>query len=241
MPSVFGALMRALRDTLRPRILAVLFLPMVGAIVLWSVLGWFFWDGWIDALRTAIDGTAFGRWLVSAGAAWFVGSMSALLVLAVLLPAVLVTAMLITEVIAMPVIVSIVEREYPGLAKRGGGSIIGSVLNALGAVVIFGLLWIATLPLWFTGIGALVVPVLNSAYLNQRLFRYDALADFASRDEYREIVTRVSGRLYALGVLLAPTYYVPFVNLAAPVVSGLAFTHFCLGELARSRALRGEV
>jgi hypothetical protein len=30
-------------------------------------------------------------------------------------------------------------------------------------------------------------------------------------------------------------YYVPVVNLAAPVLSGLAFTHFCLAELARLR------
>jgi hypothetical protein len=44
------------------------------------------------------------------------------------------------------------------------------------------------------------------------------------------------GRLYALGLLLALLYYVPFVNLIAPVVSGLAFTHFCLAELARLRS-----
>ena len=81
------------------------------------------------------------------------------------------------------------------------------------------------------------MPALNSAYLNQRLFRYDALSEHATRDEYREIVIRARGRLYLLGLLLSGLYYVPFLNLAAPVVSGLAFTHFCLGELAR---IRGE-
>jgi hypothetical protein len=36
-------------------------------------------------------------------------------------------------------------------------------------------------------------------------------------------------------LLLAGLYYVPFVNFVAPVITGLAFTHFCLGELARLR------
>jgi uncharacterized protein involved in cysteine biosynthesis len=47
------------------------------------------------------------------------------------------------------------------------------------------------------------------------------------------------GRLYLLGLLLAFVYYIPLVNLAAPVLSALAFTHFCLAELARFRETRG--
>jgi hypothetical protein len=35
--------------------------------------------------------------------------------------------------------------------------------------------------------------------------------------------------------MLALLYYVPVVNLVAPVYSGLAFTHYCLRELARLR------
>jgi hypothetical protein len=30
------------------------------------------------------------------------------------------------------------------------------------------------------------------------------------------------------------------LNLAAPVLSALAFTHFCLGELARLRGMKDE-
>ena len=99
------------------------------------------------------------------------------------------------------------------------------------------LLWIVTLPLWFTGVGAVVLPALNAAYLNQRLFRYDALSEHASPEELREIVGGTKGRLYGLGFALALLYYVPFVNLTAPVISGLAFTHFELSELARLRGL----
>jgi CysZ protein len=232
---IHTAFARALRDLANPRVLSVLLIPMLGAIALWSLLGWFFWDAWSGGLRAAIDSTAIGAWLVTHGAAWLVGSASAILVIVLLLPAMFVTAVLITELIAMPMIVSVVERRYPGLAQRGGGAVVGSIANASVAVLVFAVLWIVTLPLWLTGVGAAVLPALNSAYLNQRLFRYDALAEHATREEYREIVKRAKWRLYALGLLLALLYYIPFVNLIAPVVSGLAFTHFCLGELARLR------
>jgi uncharacterized protein involved in cysteine biosynthesis len=97
-------------------------------------------------------------------------------------------------------------------------------------------LWIVTLPLWFTGIGALILPAATAAYLNQRLFRFDALAEHATREEYRLVVSRATLSLYGLGLILALLYYIPVVNLLAPVLSGLAFTHLCLGKLAVLRA-----
>lgn len=236
MGPVFTAFARALRDTGQPRILGVILVPMLGAIVIWSVLAWLYWDSWAGALRAMLDGTAVARWLVEHGAAWLISSTAALVVLVLLLPAMLVTAMLVTELVAMPVILSVVGRAYPGLEKTAGGSIVGSIVNAGIALTVFALLWIVTLPLWLTGIGAVLLPAFNAAYLNQRLFRYEALSEHASRDEYRGIVARTKGSLYLLGFLVALLYYVPFVNLIAPVVSGLAFTHFCLRELAQLRS-----
>lgn len=232
--SSLAAIAPALRDLARPRILAVLFLPMLGSIVLWTVLAWFFWDAWMEGLRAFIGATSIGAWL-GAQAGWLLTGSTTLLVLALLLPAMFVTAVLITELVAMPVIVSTVSRSYPHVERKGASGVAGSVLNATAAVLVFVLLWIVTLPLWFTGVGALVLPALNSAYLNQRLFRYDALSEHATRDEYREIVRRAKWRLYGLGLALAGFYYIPFVNLAAPVISGLAFTHYCLRQLALLR------
>jgi CysZ protein len=105
-------------------------------------------------------------------------------------------------------------------------------------VVAFSFLWLVTLPLWLTGIGGLLVASVNSAYLHQRLFRYDALAEHATREEYRLIVHHARGRLFVLGLALALLNYVPFVNLVAPVFSALAFTHFCLAELVALRSAR---
>ena len=233
---VLGAFSRALRDLAQPRVLAIVLLPALGAIVLWSLVAWFFWDAWTGALNTLMAGSAAARWLFSHGAAWVLDSLSVVLVIAVVLPAMLVTAMVITELAAMPVIVAVVGRQYPMLAKEARGTMLGSMGNAFVAIAVFSLLWIVTLPLWLTGIGALVLPALISAYLNQRLFRYDALAEHASADEYKVIVKRAKGRLYALGLLLALVYYIPFVNLVAPVLAGLAFTHLCLAELTQLRS-----
>jgi len=159
-----------------------------------------------------------------------------LAVLIAVLPAMLVTALVITEIVAMPVIVRFVaDRYYPGLGHAFGGSVAGSMANAAVAIVIFAVLWVVTLPLWLTGIGAVLAPVLTSAWLNQRLFRYDALADHASREEFADFVRTSRRELFGLGVLLSLLLYVPLFNLAVPVLAGLAFTHFGLARLALLR------
>ena len=239
MTSFITAFGRAMRNVAQPRILAVLFLPMLGAIALWSVLAIFFWGAWTESFRGLLEGSAVMGWLVARGMTWVLESLSVVVVIALLVPAALITAMLITELVAMPVVLSVASRSYPTLEKRSGGSALGSIANAAAGVSIFAVLWVVTLPLWLTGFGAVLLPPLISAYLNQRLFRYDALAEHASREEYVEIVKRNRNRLYLLGLMLAPLFYIPFVNLAAPVISGLAFTHYCLGALAALRQSAG--
>jgi hypothetical protein len=43
--------------------------------------------------------------------------------------------------------------------------------------------------------------------------------------------------LYSLGLLLALAGYIPFLNLFAPVVFGLAFIRYLLGALQELRAI----
>jgi hypothetical protein len=237
MVTVIQSLMRATGNLAEPRILAVLLLPVPGSFLLWSLLAWLFWDQWTGLVAGALRTTVVAGWLQNWSAVWVIDYTAVVAVLVAILPAMLVTALVITEIVAMPVIVRLVAgRYYPALARTVGVPVTGSVVNAAIAIAVFVPLWLLTLPLWLTGIGAVVAPVLTSAYLNQRVFRYDALAEHADRAEIDQIVCGSRAELYALGVLLSLLLYVPLVNLMVPVLAGLAFTHFCLGRLAALRA-----
>ena len=236
MSAAFQALARAMGNLLEPRILAVLLLPVLGSFVLWAVLTWMFWGSWTGVVAGTLRTTVVAGWLQNWSAVWLIDYTAVLAVLVAVLPAMLVTALVITEIIAMPLIVRFVaERYYPGLGHAFGGSVAGSMANALVAISIFAVLWIITLPLWLTGVGAVLAPVLTSAYLNQRLFRYDAMADHADREEFAQFLRTSRGDLFLLGILVSLLLYVPVINIVVPVLGGLAFTHFSLGRLALIR------
>ena len=117
----------------------------------------------------------------------------------------------------------------------------GSIWNAVGAIFLFALLWIVTLPLWLLAPLAVLLPVMLSAFLNQRLFRYDALSDHADAAEMKQIFESARGRLFLLGLITGVMYFIPPLNLVAPVFSALAFIHLCLAELQRLRAGEREI
>jgi len=210
-------------------ILAVVFAPLAGAALLWSVIGWFAWEPLSRWLANTLLGGDAG-WTQ-----WVAGTGAALL----LMLAAVITVLAAVAVLAMPVIVAAVAaRDYPLLARGNGGTFAGSLANALTAIIVFlPLALLALLLLWLPPLFAGVSMLLN-AWLNQRLFRYDALALHAGRDELPAVIRGARGRLLLLGLLLAPLSLIPFVNLVAPIYAGIAFTYLCLGELAayRSRA-----
>jgi uncharacterized protein involved in cysteine biosynthesis len=150
-------------------------------------------------------------------------------------PLVFVTALVITALFAMPALIGLVaRRDYPLLKREKGGTLAGSLLNALIALAIFIAIWLVTLPLWLAGAGV-IIPFVAAAYLNQRLFRYDALAEHATQEEMRAIFARDRSLLWGLGLLAGLVQFVPILNLFAAVLAGLAFIHFCLARLSELR------
>lgn len=237
MRDAVTALTRAMGNLFDRRIITIVFLPVLISLVLWTLLAWLFWGAWTGFISGAMASTTVAGWLQGWSATWVIDYTAALAVLIAILPAMFVTALVITEIIAMPVIVKFVaERYHPDLRRAAGGTLAGSIGNAVIAITVFAVLWIVTLPLWLTGVGAVLAPLLTSAYLNQRLFRYDALAEHASPEEFSQLVRRSRGDLFLLGILLSLLLYVPVVNLLVPVLGGLAFTQFCLARLAALRA-----
>ena len=237
MHPVIAALFAAARDLREPRVLLLALVPPLVAIAVWIALVWAFADDWARWVADWIATTPWLTWLRDWGLSSVLIWASGIAAFAALAPVMIIVAVLTTEILAMPVIVPLVGgRYFPRLERRRGGTVLGSVWNAATSILIFAALWLLSLPLWLTGIGALAAPALISAFFNQRALRYDALAEHASAGEYRAVLGAAGGRLYALGLALAALYYVPFVNLLAPILSALAFTHLCLAELDRLRA-----
>ncbi len=237
MQDILDALTRAFKSLLHPKMLMLLLWPMLLALVCWGMVAWIFWESWAAGIQGWAQDMGAQERLAAWGLNWLAGWFVTALLVALLLPAIYVTALLITALFAMPLIVGFVAtRDYPELEKKRGGTFAGSVWNGVVAVSAFVAGWILTLPLWLLPLGVFLAPALLAAWLNQRLFRYDALAEHASADEYVQVIERSRGRLFVLGGLLGLVHYVPVLNLFMPVYIGLAFTHLCLAELRRLRA-----
>lgn len=235
MISVLDALSRALRDLFRFRVLWIVIWPMLSAVLMWVVLGVAFWgtlSGWIESGLTAIG---IQEWLENLEPRWVANGIQAVVHLILFMPLVFMTALVITALFAMPALIRLVaERDHPQLRRENGGSIAGNLLNAAVAIGIFIAIWALTLPLWLIGAG-IVIPFVAAAYLNQRLFRYDALAEHASREEMQAMFTRHRSSWWGMGLLTGLLQFVPVLNLFAPVLTALAFIHFGLARLAELR------
>ena len=236
MKNITEALTRALRDLMQPRILGLIIWPVLLAILFWGGLAFLFrvplyaWlQHWLASY--GMSGTYFGISI-----AWMGDSLAVILFFALLIPLINLTALLITSIFAMPLLLRFVcARDYAELETKGGGNIWGSVWNTLIGVSIFCVLWIITLPLWLIPPLGIVLPLILSAYLNQRLFGYDALAEHASAPEYQTLVKQTRSNLWLLAILVAFIQFIPLANFIAPVFMGLAFIHY---TLARLRLLR---
>ena len=231
------ALAKATRDFFTARMLGLVLWPLLGSVLLWSLLGYFFWHNLVGGLQNLASVPALKN-LLGDSVLHVVSEFSvAIALLLIVPPMVQATALLITATVAMPLMVEFVaQRDYPQLERRKGGSVAGSVWNALAATLVYLLLWLVTLPLWLFGIPAIVLPVLLNGWLNDRLFRYDALAEHASRDEYALLRSRAGSRFYLLGCVASLIQLVPLLNLIAPVYSGLCFIHFGCAALLRLRS-----
>jgi CysZ protein len=236
MTAVFDAFVCALRDLFSLRVLWVVVWPMLLAMLLWLVLGVTFWSTFSGWIAQGLDAIGIQAWLADLEPVWIANAVQALLHLMLFVPAVMLTALVITALFGMPALIRVVaERDYPQLEREAGGGLVGSLWNAAIAITIFIALWLVTVPLWLLGVGV-VVPFVAAAYLNQRLFRYDAIAEHASAGEMAELFRNERGGWWGLGLLTGLLQFVPILNLLGPVFAALAFIHYGLAHLSQKRA-----
>jgi hypothetical protein len=160
------------------------------------------------------------------------------LILVMLVPLIQLTALLILGVFGMPVMVNhVAERRFPQLERRKGGSFAGSMWNSVVAVLGLMLLGLVSLPLWLFPPLWPVIPVVILAWVNQKVLRYDALAEHADPGEMNRIFSESRGTLLLLGGALALVSYIPVLGFFAPVIVALTFIHYLL---ARVKGLRDQ-
>ena len=235
--SVLGALGYGLLNVFHPRMLWLMVWPMLVSLAIWGTAALFAWvrlAAWLAGILRQWLEPALGFVRLDFGDAALVAANVILFL--VFVPLVYLTALFILGVFGLQKMVDYVAtRSFPQLERRRGGSAAGSVWNGLVAFGGLLLLFIASLPLWFIPPLWPLIPLAILSWVNQRLLRYDAIAEHADAAEMKRLWRDRRGGLYLLGFLLALLAYVPFVGFLGPVVFGLAFIRYLLGALIELR------
>jgi hypothetical protein len=240
MSFVFKAIINAARDLMRLKIAWIIVWPILVAAFFWFIIGYIFRDNLSELTYLAFSEIGIGEWLKNIEPEWIATSIQSLLYIIVFTPLIIITTLIITTIFVMPALIKLVaNRNYPELKRENGGSLSGSIINAVLASGVFVLVWVITLPLWTIGVG-IIIPFVAAAFMNQQLFRYDALSEHASKQEIKIICATNRFSLWGLGLLTGFIQFVPLLNLLAPIFTALAFIHFGLGHLKRLRAESGK-
>jgi CysZ protein len=238
--SIFGSLAYGLANLFHPRMLWLMLWPMLIALIVWGSLALALWARtalWLAELITRYTANAAAFINLDVGNVALI--LANVLLIFLFIPLVYLTALFILGIFGMNAMVDYVaSRSFPALERRRGGGSVGSALNAMGAFLGLLALFLVSLPLWIVPPLWPVIPVLVLAWVNQRLLRYDALAEHADRDEMRALFRERRGALYALGLVMAISAFVPLAGFLVPVAFGLAYIHYLLGALAKLRENR---
>ncbi len=259
----FDSFWRAAAYCVRPRVIALSFLPLVLMVTFGMLLGYFFWEMAIDWVRGALDALPFistvWSWLDGVGAGRIKVVLAPLIVIFCVTPVIVVLSLLLVALLMTPTLTALVaRRRFAELERKHGGSVLASVLWSFGSALLALLVIVVSMPLWLVPPLILVLPPLIWGWLTYRVMAFDALADHASAAERRELFQRhraallgmgvfcgylgaAPSLLWASGVLFAAAFMV-LVPLAIWIYtlvfafSSLWFAHYCLGALQALRA-----
>lgn len=225
--------------------------------------GHFYWDAAVAAivhwLTTPGPLDVVWQWMRDWGIEDVAGVLAPLILVVSLTPVLVVLSMLLVAVMMTPALVSLVaQRRFDQLERKKGGSFITSILWSLGSTLLAVLALLVSIPLWLVPPLVLILPPLIWGWLTYRVMAFDALAEHASKDERRALMSQHSACLLAIGVLSGFLGAAPSVLWASGVLllaafwlliplaiwvytlvfafSSLWFSHYCLAALAKLRA-----
>lgn len=231
MGELIAAVMLATRDLLRPGIAFHAVWPPLAALIGWGIVAVRVWSPAKDWVSQHLPDW---NWLTQSFLGDWLASAALMLVFA---PFVYFTTLALMATFALPRMMAVVAAsDYPDVARRGRDAVIGSLINTLGAGLLFLLGWLATLPLLLIPGVILILPIAWTAWLNQRTFRFDALAEHATSPERHLVIRDARSSLYGAGLISSLLAHIPILNFFAPAWTALLFVHLCLLRLRRLRS-----
>jgi CysZ protein len=230
MKDVLAAFARSLRNLTRADVLWQALWPPLVALGVWIFVAVAVWAHGVALMARIVPELPWSGW------EWVAHWAAIFLLLAAFASLTYFTAIFLVAVFALPRLISLVAAsDYPDLGRHGENVFWGSLGNTLGAGGIFVLGCLAMLPLLLIPGALLVLPLLWGSWLNQCTFRFDALAEHATRSELQQLVRENRSRFYLAGLGTAAAAHVPLVNLLAPAFTALVFVHLGLAALRRQR------
>lgn len=230
MSEVLRACFLASRDLLRPGMLLQALWPPLASLFVWALVARAIWAPARERLQASFPDWS---WLTQGWLADWVANIFLLMGFA---PLVYFTTLMLLAAFALPRMMAIVaDSDYPDIVRQGRGALWGSIVNTLVAGSLFVIGWLLTLPFILIPGVLLVMPFFWLAWINQRTFRFDALAEHATPPERSRIVREARTPLYMAGGISALLAHVPIVNFLAPAWTALLFVHLCLMRLRLER------
>lgn len=230
MMEVFVAFTKSLRDLTRAEVLWQAIWPSLVALLLWVVVALAVWTQGVALMARIVPNLPWSGW------EWVAHWAAVFLLLAAFASLVYFTAIFLVAVFALPRLANrVAARDYPDLGRHGENVFWGSLGNTLGAGAIFVAGCLVMLPLLLIPGMLLVMPLLWSSWLNQRTFRFDAVAEHATRNEMQRLIRENRSSFYFAGLGTAAAAHVPLANLLAPALTALVFIHLGLAALRRQR------
>lgn len=258
MSLFFDSFWRAAAYCMRPRVIALSFLPLILMVALALGLGYYYWESALDWVRAGLESSAMVNnvwaWLQGVGAGSLKMVLAPLIVIFAVTPLIVVLSLLLVAVLMTPTLTALVaERRFAALERKQGGSFAKSVMWSLSSTALALIAMIVSVPLWLVPPLILVLPPLIWGWLTYRVMAFDALAEHASADERRELFRRhrltllgmgvftgflgaAPSVLWASGALFAAAFVI-LVPLAIWIYtlvfafSSLWFAHYCLAAL----------
>lgn len=262
MNAVIDAFWRAAAYCLRPRIVFFSLAPlvlMVGATVL---LGNFFWEPALEAMRGLLESTAMLRnmwdWMARAGMGPAKTVLAHLLLIFGITPLIVMVSLLLVTLLMTPMMVRLVaRRRFADLQVLGDTGFLKGLWWSLVSLALALIAMVVTIPLWLIPPLVFVLPPLIWGWLTYRVMAFDVLAIHATTEERQLLFREHRLRLLAMGIFcgymgVAPSIvwvsgpmiaamFVVLVPLAVWIYtlvfifSSLWFAHYCLTALRQLR------